>query len=83
MNWHKGGMTERIANAMLAGSVCVTDKTSYLEKILRMEKILSFFHWKIYTVCLKKIKNLLADIDTAAKFAAKGKRKCVEPPYMA
>ncbi len=68
-------MTERIANAMLAGSVCVTDKTSYLEKILRMEKILSFFHWKIYTVCLKKIKNLLADIDTASKIRSKRQKK--------
>ena len=30
MSWHKGGMTERIANAMLNYSVCVTDETSYI-----------------------------------------------------
>lgn len=32
MSWHKGGMTERVANTMLNGAVCVTDKTSYLER---------------------------------------------------
>lgn len=30
MSWHKGGMTERVANAMLNYSVCLSDKTSYL-----------------------------------------------------
>lgn len=30
MSWHKGGMTERIADAMLAGAVCLTDETSFL-----------------------------------------------------
>nr|MCR5099439.1 glycosyltransferase family 8 protein [Lachnospiraceae bacterium] len=30
MSWHKGGMTERIANAMLNHSVVVSDRTTYL-----------------------------------------------------
>ncbi len=30
MSWHKGGMTERIANAMLNLSVVVSDRTTYL-----------------------------------------------------
>lgn len=32
MSWHKGGMTERVANAMLNKAVCVTDKTTYIER---------------------------------------------------
>jgi hypothetical protein len=31
MAWHKGGFTERMANAMLAGSVLLTDRTTYGE----------------------------------------------------
>lgn len=31
MSWHKGGMTERIANIMLNGAVCVSDQTAYLK----------------------------------------------------
>ncbi len=32
MSWHKGGMTERIIRSMLAGSVCLSDKTLYLQQ---------------------------------------------------
>lgn len=32
MTWHKGGMTERVANSMLNGSVCVTDETTYINR---------------------------------------------------
>ncbi|MGN0429772.1 MAG: DUF4422 domain-containing protein [Acetatifactor sp.] len=30
MSWHKAGMTERVANIMLSGAVCVSDETSFL-----------------------------------------------------
>ncbi len=32
MSWHKAGMTERIADAMLAGAVCLSDETTYLRE---------------------------------------------------
>ena len=32
MSWHKGGMTERVANIMLSGAVCLTDETEYLKE---------------------------------------------------
>lgn len=32
MSWHKGGMTERVANIMLNGAVCISDQTSYLKE---------------------------------------------------
>lgn len=43
MSWHKGGMTERIANAMLNYSVCVTDETSYINRhFVAGENIVTF-----------------------------------------
>ena len=32
MSWHKGGMTERVANIMLSGAVCLSDETEYLKE---------------------------------------------------
>lgn len=32
MSWHKEGMTERIANIMLSGAVCISDETGYLRQ---------------------------------------------------
>ncbi|MBR1930109.1 MAG: glycosyltransferase family 1 protein [Lachnospiraceae bacterium] len=32
MTWHKDGMTERIANSMLCGAVCLSDETTYLKE---------------------------------------------------
>lgn len=32
MSWHKAGMTERVANIMLAGAVCLSDETDYLKQ---------------------------------------------------
>lgn len=32
MSWHKAGMTERIANIMLSGAVCLTEETTYLRE---------------------------------------------------
>ena len=32
MSWHKDGFTERVANIMLAHTVLLTDKTTYLEE---------------------------------------------------
>ena len=30
MSWYKAGMTERVANIMLSGAVCLSDETDYL-----------------------------------------------------
>ncbi|MCM1112028.1 MAG: DUF4422 domain-containing protein [Muribaculum sp.] len=34
MSWHKAGMTERIANIMLSGAVCLTEETAYVREHL-------------------------------------------------
>ena len=78
MSWHKGGMTERIANAMLAGSICVTDTTSYLKKHFTDGKDIVFFSLEDIYSLPQKIKNLLADMDTASKIAANGKENALK-----
>lgn len=35
MSWHKAGMTERIANIMLSGAVCLTEETDYLREHMK------------------------------------------------
>lgn len=43
MSWHKAGMTERIANIMLSGAVCLSDETSYLkEHFVEGQQIVTF-----------------------------------------
>jgi spore maturation protein CgeB len=39
MTWHKAGMTERVADSMLGGAVCVSDRTDYLEEHFTEEEI--------------------------------------------
>lgn len=78
MSWHKGGMTERIANAMLAGSICVTDTTSYLERHFTDGKDIVFFSLEDIYSLPQKIKNLLTDMDTASKIAEKGKENALK-----
>lgn len=78
MSWHKGGMTERIANAMLAGSICVTDTTSYIKKHFTDGKDIVFFSLEDIYSLPQKIKNLLTDINTASKIAEKGKENALK-----
>lgn len=35
MSWHKAGMTERVANIMLSGAVCLTEGTTYLREHMK------------------------------------------------
>lgn len=43
MSWHKAGMTERIIEIMMSGSVCLTDETRYLKRhFTQMEDIVMF-----------------------------------------
>lgn len=32
MSWHKSGMTERVANILLSGAVCLTEETGYIRE---------------------------------------------------
>lgn len=43
MSWHKGGMTERIANIMLSGAVCLSDETAYLREHFKEDEEIVLF----------------------------------------
>jgi len=77
MSWHKAGMTERIANIMLSGAVCLTEETTYLREHMQEGE-------EIVTFCLErlgelpeKIRNLLDNPDMREKIAANAYRKAM------
>lgn len=72
MSWHKAGMTERIANTMLNGTVCLTDKTRYLEKHFRDGKDIVMFELARLDSLPAKVKELLADDARMRSIAAAG-----------
>lgn len=61
MSWHKGGMTERVANAMFNRAVCVTDKTSYIEKHFSDGEDIVMFDLENIEALPDKIKELLLE----------------------
>lgn len=74
MSWHKSGMTERIANTMLNKTVCLTDKTKYLEKNFKDgTDIVMFDLSKLYELP-QKVANLLSDDDRMCEIAEAGYR---------
>lgn len=42
MTWHKAGMTERVADIMLGGAVCISDTTTYLRDNFQKDEIVLF-----------------------------------------
>lgn len=74
MSWHKSGMTERIANTMLNKTVCLTDRTKYLEKNFKDgTDIVMFDLSKLYELP-QKVANLLSDDDRMREIAEAGYR---------
>lgn len=59
MTWHKGGMTERIANIMLSGAVCLSDETTYLRQHFKEDKEIVLFELNKLNELPDKIKELL------------------------
>ncbi|MDL2301831.1 glycosyltransferase [Lachnospiraceae bacterium OttesenSCG-928-D06] len=61
MTWHKAGMTERIANTMLSGAVCLSDESSYLkENFIEDEEIVLYSLQKLPELG-QKIGRILLD----------------------
>jgi spore maturation protein CgeB len=59
MSWHKGGMTERLNNAMLNKSLCVTDETTYIKREFPNEMLQ--FNLEDYSDLPERVKALLDD----------------------
>ncbi len=65
MSWHKGGMTERLNNAMLNKSLCVTDETTYIKREFAEEMLQ--FNLEDFSDLPERVKALLSDDDARTK----------------
>ena len=77
MTWHKDGFTERIANAMLQGSVVVTDKSRYLEENFVDGQELLLFDLGDLEQLPERINELLADEERRGRIAERGRQKAL------
>lgn len=59
MSWHKAGMTERVANIMLSGAVCLTEETTYLKENMKDGEEIVCFRLDRLSELPKKIDWLL------------------------
>lgn len=71
MTWHKAGMTERIANIMLSGAVCVSDESSYLRKNYSDGEEMTLFRLSELSLLPQKVLELLQDEDHRRQMAVK------------
>lgn len=78
MSWHKGGMTERVANAMLNRSVCVTDQTSYLTAHFCDGQDIVLFDLEQIQALPDKLGELLSDEEKCSRIAQAGYEKALK-----
>ncbi len=69
MSWHKAGMTERILEIMMAGSVCLTDRTSYLSAHFHQMQDIVMFDLEEIGQLPELIRKLLADEQQCKRIA--------------
>lgn len=71
MTWHKAGMTERIANIMLSGAVCVSDESSYLRENYSDGEEMTLFRLSEISLLPQKVLELLRDEGYRRQMAVK------------
>lgn len=72
MSWHKNGMTERIADIMMSGAVCVTDSTDYICEHFENGKELIIYNLEQLEKLPDMINELLNDDDKREYIAQNG-----------
>lgn len=77
MSWHKAGMTERIANIMLSGAVCLTEETSYLREHMTDGENIRFFNLTQLERLPDVIRGLLREDKVREKIAENAYRKAM------
>jgi len=78
MSWYKSGMTERIANIMLSGAVCLSDETTYLKEHSVAGEEIELYSVNGIDKLPEQIYALLQDDTKRQKIALRGYRKAVE-----
>lgn len=71
MSWHKAGMTERIANIMLSGAVCLSDETVYLRDNFDEDKEIVLFQLDRLEKLPEKINMILENDELRKEIAGK------------
>lgn len=77
MSWHKAGMTERIANIMLSGAVCLSDETSYLKEHFEDGENIVLFRLEKIDELPKRIGELLNNPSRLGQISRNGYDKAV------
>lgn len=75
MTWHKAGMTERIANIMLSGSVCLSDETVYLREHFEENEEIVLFELNHLEQLPEKIRKVLENEEYRSNIAKKAYQK--------
>lgn len=75
MPWFKGGFQERIATAMLSGTVAVTDGSSYIDENFEDGRELALYSLECLEELPGKIKWLLEYQESAEQIALRGKER--------
>ncbi len=78
MSWHKAGMTERIANILLSGAVCLTDETSYLKDNLKDRDELLFYRIDELERLPDIINSVLKDAESIKLISKRGYEKAAK-----
>lgn len=78
MTWHKAGMTERIANIMLSGAVCVSDETTALRELFKEDEEIVLFCLERLNELPEKINRILKDETYRDEIGRKGYEKASE-----
>lgn len=76
MSWHKGGFTERMASIMLAGTVLVTDDTTYLHGRYEADEMM-VFHLNALSGLADEIRHLLRDETRLRQMAENGRARAI------
>lgn len=71
MTWHKAGMTERIANIMLSGAVCLSDESDYLREHYTDGEEMLLFRLSELSALPQKVLELLRDENLRRQMAVK------------
>lgn len=75
MTWHKDGMTERIATTMMNGTLCLSDRSTYLEEHFTDGEEIVLFDLEKVNELPGKIKELLDDSNRISYIANMGREK--------
>lgn len=78
MSWHKGGMTERLANIMLTGAMCLSDTTSYLRENHADGEDVVLFELDQMDQLKEKIQDLLQIDQRRTEIARAGQKIALE-----